>query len=72
MSTIYEVSKGLSIYNATKEMIERAKQQEDKIYFNFNDIILQVSQFSAACDICEIYDLKHRLRQLNPNDSLLY
>ena len=59
---------GQSIYNTTKDAIVYCAENNcTQVQFSFNEIMLTVSYNSNATDICEIYSLKHSLRQKNGN-----
>lgn len=62
---IYEPSKGLMFVSAVNEL-KGVLQRENQAYrmMRFNDILITVSVDSNTDDLCTIYDLKHKIRQL--------
>ena len=62
---IYEPNKGLMFISAVKEL-KGILQRENQAYrmMRFNDILITVSVDSNTDDLCTIYDLKHKIRQL--------
>lgn len=62
---IYEPNKGTSFYYAVKELKQILKHENNSYrMIKFNDILITVSHDSNIDDICVIYDLKHKIRQL--------
>jgi hypothetical protein len=62
---IYEPSKGLMFVSAVNEL-KGVLQRENQAYriMKFNDILVTVSVDSNTDDLCTIYNLKHKIRQL--------
>jgi len=62
---IYEPSPGLMFVSAVKEL-KCLLQKENHSYrmMEFNGILVTVSVDSNTDDLCTIYDLKHKIRQL--------
>lgn len=62
---IYEPNKGLMFISAVKEL-KKILYLENQLYrmMRFNDILVTVSVDSNTDDLCTIYDLKHKIRQL--------
>jgi len=60
-----DIPKGMSIYTAVEHAIEQAiSTRQNYVTFVFNDIELSVSSESSEWDICTIYQLKCKVRQL--------
>lgn len=60
-----DIPKGMSIYKAIQYAIEQAiSTRQNYVTFVFNDIELSVSSESSEWDICTIYQLECKLRQL--------
>ena len=63
MKTI-EAQKGHSIYNSIQMAIREAQKCGGEVSLIFNEITLILSPYSHDVDIATIYNLKHRIRQL--------
>lgn len=62
---IYEPNKGTAFHYAVKELKQILKNENDSYrMIKFNDILVTVSHDSNINDICIIYDLKNRIKQL--------
>lgn len=60
-----EIPKGFSIYTAVQYAIEEAaRTRHNYVTFVFNDVELAVSPGSCETDICTIYQLECKVRQL--------
>lgn len=60
-----DIPKGLSIYRAAEYAIEQTTlTRHNYLSFVFNDIEVSVSGESYAEDICTIYQLECKVRQL--------
>lgn len=63
---MFEAEPGNSIYHTTLKAVLYCNENNRKdVQFYFNDILLTVSNDSNPTDICEIYSLKHQLRQIS-------
>jgi hypothetical protein len=61
---IIEAEKGDSIYIACQKAAMESKNIRGMVSLNFNDISIIISPFSDPDDSATIYNLKHKIKQL--------
>ena len=72
MAIFIEIEKGISIYFAVKQAIERAKKIGNDVEFIYNDINLNVSPHSFDGDIVLIYALRLKIESLKHKNLKVY